>query len=64
MLIIFYASLQALEITLLKFKVDYFNPKYIKFVNITMKKFNRHSPYYINFEADTLDVAGNNVTVG
>lgn len=47
----------------MKMKVDYFNNKYLTYVNTSMRKLNRHSPYYITFEAETLDVFGNNLTV-
>lgn len=49
--------------TLLKFKVDYFNPKYFSFLKISLKKYSRQSPYYLNCEADALTGVGNNVTV-
>lgn len=51
------------QIAPLKVKFDYFNSKYIKFVNIPIRKTSIHSPYYIHFEADILFVGGNNVMV-
>lgn len=60
---LFFIALQALQITPWKVKIEYYNPKYIKFSNISIRKISRHSPYYINFEIETLDGAGNNVTV-
>lgn len=59
-----YFALQALYIITTKVKIDYYNPKYVKFANISVRKINRHSPYSYNFDIDLLIGVGNNVTVG
>ncbi|GBP19951.1 hypothetical protein EVAR_11341_1 [Eumeta japonica] len=44
-------------------EVDYVNPKFVKWAKVTVMKFGRKSPYYINAEGEIVKSFGNNVSI-
>ncbi|KAJ0176753.1 hypothetical protein K1T71_007932 [Dendrolimus kikuchii] len=58
-----YGVVLALRVTPERFYVEYYNSDYIRYMNVSVRRLSRHSPYTFNVDFDALYYFGNNVTL-